>query len=235
MLSELVHVLHVEDDRTYQRFIAGHLQHETSFRFAVRSVESEDDAVAAVKDGGIDIVILDYNLGSGNGLSCLRRMRRIDPVLPILVVSGTASDEVAGELLKAGADDFFGKRDLSHEELINRIRSMQMRSSVLRHRRTSTENHEWPDEVDAHFKQTCRTFLASVGTDFAEKIDAVERTLARQDFSVSEIRRLFRTACVDLGKELPGGVGHARQLLRPLLLELLVRLFDGVFAEDKES
>ena len=71
--------------------------------------------------GNYDLVLLDIMLPEMNGLEVLRRLRRKDEVLPVIMVTalGTTMDRVTG--LDSGADDYITK-PFDIEEVLARIR-----------------------------------------------------------------------------------------------------------------
>ena len=85
-------------------------------------------------------MLLDLGLADGNGLELLDRLRasdgvasRVDPSLPVIVLSGRASevDRVRG--LARGADDYLGK-PFSYPELVARIQAVLRRTEGRRRR-----------------------------------------------------------------------------------------------------
>ncbi len=91
-------------------------------------------ALAAVRDGGFDILLLDLGLPRLDGQRLIRDARAAGADLPILVL--TARDRVQDRIdaLDAGADDFIGK-PFDPNELLARIRALLRR----RHGSTRTE------------------------------------------------------------------------------------------------
>jgi signal transduction histidine kinase len=77
-----------------------------------RRVEDEAGMRAVLADGPVDIVISDHNLPSFDSLAALAVARAHDPDLPVIVVSGEMSEELAVGVLQAGADDFILKSRL---------------------------------------------------------------------------------------------------------------------------
>src|SRR5688500_346218 len=110
MTPRPIKLLHIEDDPTQQVLIEHFLQGMGEFKFDIIYAESEDDAVNEFKRGGIDFILLDYHLSEGDGLGCLRRIRQVDPIVPVVVVSGLATPEITAELLRFGADDYIPKQ-----------------------------------------------------------------------------------------------------------------------------
>jgi len=93
---------------------------EPGIRFGVRDfLESEGfevdeaDSVAsgerAVRDGRPDAVILDHMLPDGTALELLPRLKESDPSLPVVVLTGHASIDLAVRAVKEGADHFLAK------------------------------------------------------------------------------------------------------------------------------
>lgn len=81
------------------------------------SVASGDKAVARSRRKSPDCVLLDYHLGDRNGLSVLSALKADAPFLPVVVLSGRGSEELAAAAMKAGATRYMQKRGLSHDML----------------------------------------------------------------------------------------------------------------------
>lgn len=121
----------VEDDERTAAFLADNLRAD-GFRVAV-AVEA-GEATRAIEVRRPDLVLLDLALqGGSSGLSVLDRVRaadglatRIDPALPVIVLTGRGAeiDRVRG--LKRGADDFIVK-PFSYPELLERVRAVLRR------------------------------------------------------------------------------------------------------------
>jgi DNA-binding NtrC family response regulator len=93
---------------------------EPGIRFGVRDfLESEQleveeaDSVAsaerAVREGSPDAVILDHMLPDGTALDLLPRLKELDPSLPVVVLTGHASIDLAVRAVKEGAEHFLAK------------------------------------------------------------------------------------------------------------------------------
>ena len=60
----------------------------------------------ALAGGSFDLVLADYRLPDYTGLEALEHVRRRDPLLPFILVSGALGEERAVEALRAGATDY---------------------------------------------------------------------------------------------------------------------------------
>ncbi|MGB7729819.1 MAG: PAS domain S-box protein [Candidatus Acidiferrum sp.] len=76
-------------------------------------VETRPAMLAAIEQGGLDLILADYSLPSFDGLSALKLALEACPDVPFIFVSGTLGEEVAIEALKVGATDYILKTRLS--------------------------------------------------------------------------------------------------------------------------
>jgi DNA-binding response OmpR family regulator len=109
-------LLLVEDDEHTRAFLADNL---TADGFRVATASEAGEALRAIEVRRPDLVLLDLMLGGGSGLDVLDRVRgadgpaaRIDPDLPVIVLSGRTAevDRVRG--FARGADDYVTKPTL---------------------------------------------------------------------------------------------------------------------------
>jgi len=56
-----------------------------------------------------DVVILDYSLPDGNAIDLMSRLKSIDPGLPVIILTGHGSIDLAVQAVKQGADQFLTK------------------------------------------------------------------------------------------------------------------------------
>nr|MBA2514839.1 response regulator transcription factor [Solirubrobacterales bacterium] len=123
-------ILVVEDDPVVRTFLADNL---TADGYELHLAETIRDAVRVLEYKQPDLAILDLGLPDGSGLDLLQRVReadaagsRIDPGLPVLVLTGRAGelDRIRG--FERGADDFLAK-PFSYGELRGRVRALLRR------------------------------------------------------------------------------------------------------------
>jgi len=134
MTPTTIQVLHVEDDRIQHVFVARHLAALSEYDFRIETATSEDEAMEIFQKGDFDLVILDYHLDQGNGLHCLTRIRELDEMVPVIAVSGVATDEIAAKLIEEGADDYLGKKGLDGPTLNQSVRNSLTRAKAFKSR-----------------------------------------------------------------------------------------------------
>lgn len=119
-----VRILIAEDDEPLADFVGRGL---SSHGHQPQWVGDGIDALAAARDPGVELVILDLALPGLDGQAILPRIRSGRPDLPVLVL--TARDDLQSKVLAldAGADDYLTK-PFALEELLARIRALTRRS-----------------------------------------------------------------------------------------------------------
>lgn len=118
-------ILLVEDDPSLGAGLRTALRRAA---YAVDWLQDGASALAAIRAGGIDLVVLDLGLPRKDGLEVIREARRAGATVPILVLSARerAADRMLG--LDLGADDYVGK-PFDNGELLARVRALLRRSS----------------------------------------------------------------------------------------------------------
>lgn len=64
-----------------------------------------------------DCAFLDYRLPDGNGLELVRQVREAGIKIPLIVLTGQGDEQIAVDLMKAGASDYIAKAKLSSDVL----------------------------------------------------------------------------------------------------------------------
>ena len=76
----------------------------------VRTAESAEQALALIAgEGNFDLVLSDYRMAEMNGLELLQRIKRDNPLLPVILMTAYATVENAVTAMKSGAYDYVTK------------------------------------------------------------------------------------------------------------------------------
>ena len=126
-------ILIAEDDEHTAAFLAQNLAAD-GFRVATAAAAGEAQRALEVRKP--DLLLLDLMLEGSSGLAVLDRIRsadglasRIDPQLPVIVVSGLTDEAARVRGFARGADDYVTK-PFSYAELLGRIRALLRRGST---------------------------------------------------------------------------------------------------------
>ena len=74
--------------------------------------------------GNYDVIVLDYMLGRGDGLEWLKSLKQREDCPKILFLTGAGNEIIAVRAMKAGADDYQRKQELTRDKLLTSIREL---------------------------------------------------------------------------------------------------------------
>ena len=101
-------LLLVDDDAALLEALAGTLQSRLG-HFALDTCETGMKALDRVTAKHYDTIIADMNLPDMQGIEFLRRVRQLQPVASVVMISGDADPAMASDAIVAGAADFMAK------------------------------------------------------------------------------------------------------------------------------
>lgn len=138
-----IDILVVDDEPDIRELIAGVLGDEG---YSVRTAETAERALDEVRARTPRLVILDVWLqGSGiDGLSVLKYLKSIDPLLPVIVISGHGNIETAVAAIRRGAYDFIEK-PFKTDRLLHLI-ERAIESAALKYENAALKNRTGTEE-----------------------------------------------------------------------------------------
>lgn len=107
----VIRALIVEDSEDDALLLVEHLQ-RASLRLEWQRLETEADLLSALEQRW-DIVFSDYSMPYFSGARALEVVKRHDPDIPFIFVSGTIGEETAVTGMRAGAQDYVMKNNLA--------------------------------------------------------------------------------------------------------------------------
>ncbi len=122
-------ILVVDDDLADLRLIVSALGGGCESGVRLIKARSLTEAMETLSVADVSIVLLDLRLPECEGVETVVRLRRIYPLLPIIVLTGADSSDVAEGCLDAGAQDFLPKNELSGTSLRRSIHFALSRSA----------------------------------------------------------------------------------------------------------
>jgi two-component system cell cycle sensor histidine kinase/response regulator CckA len=114
-------VLLIEDNDADALYVIEGLEKKASQYSCVR-VQKLSEAIDHMQRNEVDVAILDLSLPDGKGLPNFQEIMKINPKLPVVILTGKEDEELALSAVRAGAQDFICKKDLNHQLLLRCLR-----------------------------------------------------------------------------------------------------------------
>lgn len=130
MESKPWRVLLVEDDEEDYLLTRQMLKEARGSRVDVQWVRNSSEALAAMQSAIPDVALVDYFLGSENGLDLIRQAVSEGYNLPFILLTGRGNYDVDLEAMQAGAVDYLAKNE-ANPTLLERV----IRYAIERYRR----------------------------------------------------------------------------------------------------
>jgi signal transduction histidine kinase len=147
------------------------------------------DALTLFEQGGVDVILTDVMMPKMNGLDLLKRVKEIDPISVVIIMTGFAEKDVILNALKADADDFIAKplnllqlktaidkalvKKQLKEELANLKSLDRLKTNFL-----SIISHKFRTPITA-----ISLFLQNLSTGFCDPDDEIYRQNARMVYN----------------------------------------------------
>src|SRR5438874_55747 len=129
-MSRPLRILIIEDNPEDRALIQRELQCEHP-NLHTTLIGSEADLAHALKEGeAYDLVLTEYQLPWTTGLAVLRTVKDQHADCPVIMMTGTDSEEIAMEAMKAGLDDYVIKMS-QHGKIPGRL-SVTVRTALER-------------------------------------------------------------------------------------------------------
>jgi signal transduction histidine kinase len=168
----------------------------------VELVEAADGVTAVRRAGeGFDCILLDLRLPARDGLEVVREVRAAGVHTPIVIMTASADEVVAVELMKSGATDFVVKRSLDEQALWSRLQQAMrvgraeaaLRKQQEQLRATAAFEHEMLGIVTHDLRNPIAAI--AMNGDWLVKRDLapdVQKAVKRINASVERAQRMLR-------------------------------------------
>lgn len=126
--SDLLHVLHVDDDAAFLEISKEILTSENNFEIELAS--SVDEALKILAQKDFNVIVSDYEMPLKDGIKFLKELRQQENNIPFILFTGKGREEIAIEALNSGADYYINKQgnpDTVYGELAHSIKLLSGR------------------------------------------------------------------------------------------------------------
>lgn len=193
MGTDKIHILVVDDDEDDIYLICDTISECPGNSYSVRTSHKPSEAAEILRQGGVDIVLCDYVMGSITGIDFITASRAEGIDVPIILLTGMAAGSADQAALEAGASDFISKTNMTPEVIDRAIRysianaeRQRLFQTVLdnvnaavalidRDQQPTLWNPEFGELARAHAKDCgCETHIEA----FAKDMLAAKRTIS---------------------------------------------------------
>lgn len=224
-----IEVLLVDDNEQWANYLADDLERQDG-NLSVSVALSANEAMVALADGPVDVVVADYLMPEVDGLQLLERIRDERALLPFILVTAGGSEEVASTAIEAGVTDYLVKNPNTDQTplLAQRIRAAfeqfrlrrRLRESEARYRTVAERSHDAIAIVQAgrlHYHNQRLCDLTGYDSAYLDGVDFVQSLIHEADRGTVRER-------------LAGNKGPEGSLFEARLLTEREQVRDGEFA-----
>ncbi len=163
-------VLVIDDSPADVEILRRLLEQIDSWEIHLSAFQDSTEGRAEAVKGKADLLFLDYMLGSATGLEVLNAIENEGCFLPVIMLTGHGSEEIAVEAMKAGVSDYLVKGRLTSDSLrlviSNALQKFEMQREIEEQRRAlldAERQRVMMESVGAachHFAQPLTTMLS---------------------------------------------------------------------------
>jgi len=136
-------ILIVDDDSAHRTMLRTLI---AGWGYTLAEADDGEKAVEAVGRQPFDLILMDIRMVKKSGLEAMNEIKRINPAIPVIIMTAYASVETAVKALKEGAYDYLTK-PIDFDKLKTTM------ERAMEHCRLKEENRSLKETLAAHFDQ----------------------------------------------------------------------------------
>ena len=163
----MFHVLVIDDDEQMQFFLNEALSRQG---YAVTLKKTAEEGLQALKADSADLILLDIRLPGMSGLEAVEEILKIDPRVPIIIITAHGTRDSAIDAIRRGAYDYFTKpfRLEEMEIVIRRAlekRKLHFEIERLREELATVPGHGWATATSRAMSEVMHLIDRAAPTD----------------------------------------------------------------------
>ena len=210
MENHPINVLLIEDNEEHIAFLRQLLASSTAGQFDLHTAGDVGRGIERLKDGGIQLILLDLSLPDSDGLETFIRVMEAAPEIPLVVLSGLNDVALAVETVQLGAQDYLVKGHVDNHLL---VRSMQY---AIERKRAQLQLKRANDSLEGRVR---------------ERTEALVQTNVKLQQEVAE-RRRAEEAVLESNRQLSAALGQLQatqsEIIQRERMHALGRMANGI-------
>ena len=122
----LINILLVDDEIDFRATLQKRLRKR---ELKVMGVSSGEDAIELLNRQDFDVVVLDVRMEGMDGIEALKEMKRLYPLVEVIMLTGHAEVEAAVQGMELGAFDYLMK-PMNIDDLLYKIQDAYKKKSI---------------------------------------------------------------------------------------------------------
>jgi putative two-component system response regulator len=157
-MNERLHILIVEDNQADIDLIREALPETGPVSFQIESVSRLSEALARLKNEGIDLVLLDLGLPDSQSLETYHKLSEATSHIPVIILTSNDNDEMAVFAVREGAQDYLVKGQIGGSLLVRAVRY------AMERKRTEEKIQETMEHLRKAVNTTMQVLLMAIET-----------------------------------------------------------------------
>ena len=108
-MERIIKILLIEDNPGDAYLIEDHLEEFANFSYELKNVGTLGEALSILKEQSFDVILSDLSLPDSDGVNTFFRIHNENPLIPLIILSGSNDEEIGAYSVEKGARDFFVK------------------------------------------------------------------------------------------------------------------------------
>ncbi|WP_022665861.1 sigma-54-dependent transcriptional regulator [Desulfospira joergensenii] len=176
-------ILLVDDDLSLLKVLKMRLEAE---KYDVTAVSNGRDALAAVNEAFFDLAVIDYQLNGENGIDLMEALNKVDPKMPVIILTAYGTIENAVKAVQKGAYYYLTKPFKD--------------SDLIHHVRQCLEKNKLTEEV--------RALKGMLHEEFG-----LHNIIAKDEKMISVLKKVVTAANIDSNILIEGESGTGKELI----------------------
>lgn len=173
VMNSTLNLLIIDDDLIDRMAVRRYLD-KAPLRTTITEAATAESAKQHLATDTFDCIFLDFRLPDIDGIKFIKQLRYEGNYLPIIVLTGQGDEQIAVELMKAGATDYLAKSRLSTDSL----------NSLIRHAMNAYRAEQRVRIAQAQLRQT-NNLLKQQNLE----LEIQRRQIEQQNLQLSEANR----------------------------------------------